>query len=258
MKIRFITLSCIVSLIPLYYVYAQVVDQEAVPQLIEEVEKALNNPSDLPHDPESGMDDQEGPSAQELSSALETGEGAQEVPSDQEAPVTTLPQDNSNAWPKEPSKTPETPVDLKELDQKVHEELGIKNEDIPNKEPAALPAGPQPVVPQEPQPEGGNGKNLRYTFASFSILNKTTGHRKIIKVKVGDVYTFERIDIKLHSCQARSAEYEPEEGAALEIFMTDRSKDSKRIFSGWILKSRPSLSALSHPIYDVWLQQCLM
>jgi len=31
---------------------------------------------------------------------------------------------------------------------------------------------------------------------------------------------------------------------------------NKKLFSGWMLKSLPSISAIEHPIYDIWINDC--
>ena len=34
------------------------------------------------------------------------------------------------------------------------------------------------------------------------------------------------------------------------------SEDNPKLFSGWMFASSPGLSALEHPVYDVWVIKC--
>jgi hypothetical protein len=42
----------------------------------------------------------------------------------------------------------------------------------------------------------------------------------------------------------------------LQIDEIQRGEDPKRLFSGWMFASSPALSALEHPVYDVWAVDC--
>ena len=48
----------------------------------------------------------------------------------------------------------------------------------------------------------------------------------------------------------------PESAAFLEINVADPGSAPKTAFSGWMFASSPSLSALEHPVYDVWVVDC--
>jgi len=32
--------------------------------------------------------------------------------------------------------------------------------------------------------------------------------------------------------------------------------EREKVFSGWMLSSRPAISALDHPVYDIWVLGC--
>ena len=38
--------------------------------------------------------------------------------------------------------------------------------------------------------------------------------------------------------------------------MSGRLADGQTVFSGWMFASSPALSALEHPVYDVWVVDC--
>lgn len=92
-------------------------------------------------------------------------------------------------------------------------------------------------------------------------LDKVTATTQDYKVKVGDslVYGSLRVDVK--HCERKPPEDIPETFAFIQIF--DNKTDEKNIevepvklFSGWMLASQPAISALDHPVYDVWVIDC--
>lgn len=63
--------------------------------------------------------------------------------------------------------------------------------------------------------------------------------------------------IKVRSCKRASPLDRPESAAFMQIWERKPSeKDSAWIFSGWMFASNPSLSAMDHPVYDVWVMEC--
>ena len=35
------------------------------------------------------------------------------------------------------------------------------------------------------------------------------------------------------------------------------TKSMEKIFNGWMIKSLPSASSMEHPIYDIWVDNCM-
>lgn len=63
--------------------------------------------------------------------------------------------------------------------------------------------------------------------------------------------------IKVRACKRASPLDRPESAAFMQIWERKPSeKDSAWIFSGWMFASNPSLSAMDHPVYDVWVMEC--
>jgi hypothetical protein len=107
-------------------------------------------------------------------------------------------------------------------------------------------------------------------------LDKVTGTAKDISVKVGETVTYGRLSLTVRACYAAPAEDTPESVAFLEIRSLGPSPNSRgekerkekgekpvvdpksgpTVFSGWMYASSPGLSALEHPVYDVWVIQC--
>lgn len=63
--------------------------------------------------------------------------------------------------------------------------------------------------------------------------------------------------IKVRACRRASPLDRPESAAFMQIWERKPSEtESKWIFSGWMFASNPSLSAMDHPVYDVWVMEC--
>ncbi|HCI46702.1 MAG TPA: DUF2155 domain-containing protein, partial [Rhodospirillaceae bacterium] len=64
--------------------------------------------------------------------------------------------------------------------------------------------------------------------------------------------------IPVRTCRKTPPEEEPESAAFIEIMDAPPEREAREVFSGWMFASSPALSALEHPIYDVWLGDCKM
>jgi hypothetical protein len=88
-------------------------------------------------------------------------------------------------------------------------------------------------------------------------LDKITARVSTLEIPVGETVAFGTLRIKLDTCHKRPPEEPPETTAFLEID-EERPGDSEptRLFTGWMFASSPALSALEHPVYDVWVIDC--
>lgn len=106
--------------------------------------------------------------------------------------------------------------------------------------------------------------NLPQNKALIRALNKQTGKTKDIGIPVGDEQMFENILIKVFSCYTRPEDETPENSAFIKVNETNTSfkeelnsvKQGNLVFSGWMFSSSPSLVAMEHPNYDIWLLEC--
>lgn len=87
-------------------------------------------------------------------------------------------------------------------------------------------------------------------------LDKITARVSTFEAPIGETARFGTFEIVARTCQKRPPEEPPESTAFLEI--VDMRPDVKPIplFSGWMFASSPALSAVEHPVYDVWLIDC--
>jgi hypothetical protein len=94
-------------------------------------------------------------------------------------------------------------------------------------------------------------------IAVLRTLDKVTARVSTIEVPVGSSTELGALQVTVRACDKRPPEETPESAAFLEIQETKEGEPSKMVFSGWMFASSPSLSALEHPIYDIWVVDCV-
>lgn len=89
-------------------------------------------------------------------------------------------------------------------------------------------------------------------------LDKISGKAQQLKIPVGEIGSFRRLRILAHACKASKPTEAPEATAFLKIYeeMPDTDEKSKLHYSGWMFASSPTVGALTHPVYDVWIESC--
>jgi hypothetical protein len=110
---------------------------------------------------------------------------------------------------------------------------------VPVEPPSALPAG---TMTDEP-------------MAILQGLDKITARVRRLPIKVGQTVAFGTLRVTVDACRKAPPEDPPEAAAFLKI--TDGRSDSPQtVFSGWMFASSPALSAMDHPVYDIWVVDC--
>jgi hypothetical protein len=92
--------------------------------------------------------------------------------------------------------------------------------------------------------------------AVLRALDKITARVEELAVPVGRPYKFGSIIVTVQTCRATPPEETPESAAFIEVTEAKPDKLETKIFSGWMFASSPALSALEHPVYDVWVTGC--
>jgi hypothetical protein len=93
-------------------------------------------------------------------------------------------------------------------------------------------------------------------IAVLQGLDKVTARVSSFEAPIGEVVRFGTLEIVARTCRKRPPEETPESAAFLEITDNRPGETPRRIFSGWMFASSPALSALEHPVYDVWVVDC--
>ena len=96
-----------------------------------------------------------------------------------------------------------------------------------------------------------------YPRVKLQTLDKVTAHTMTFDARVGATLKFGPLYIKVLSCQKSSPIDEPESAAFVQVWEPEAEEDSQWVFSGWMFASSPGLSPMDHPIYDVWVIDCL-
>ena len=112
--------------------------------------------------------------------------------------------------------------------------------------------------------ESEYGTPVKDRVATLGLLNKRNNLTQDVVVKVGEAKRAGNVIVKLATCE-RSLPWEtsPETGAFVQVYVEERTKSSeplawRKAFSGWLFKNSPSLNAVEHPVYDVWVKDCAM
>lgn len=94
------------------------------------------------------------------------------------------------------------------------------------------------------------------TVAVLRGLDKVTARISTIEAPIGETVRFGTLRILAQTCRTRPPEEPPETTAFLEITDFKPGETPVRLFTGWMFASSPALSALEHPVYDVWVIDC--
>ncbi len=87
-------------------------------------------------------------------------------------------------------------------------------------------------------------------------LDKTTARTETFTVPIGEATRFGTLWVTARACQQKPPEEAPDSSAFLEIAEPKVGGGFNPLFSGWMFASTPGLSALAHPVYDVWVLSC--
>ncbi len=87
-------------------------------------------------------------------------------------------------------------------------------------------------------------------------LNKTTARVSTVEAPIGAVARFGTLEITARACEKKPPTETPESAAFLEIVDVRPDSPSVAVFTGWMFASSPAISALEHPVYDIWVIDC--
>ena len=93
--------------------------------------------------------------------------------------------------------------------------------------------------------------------AVFSGLDKVTARVTTVYAPIDIPVRFGSLQLTARTCYKRPPEELPEETVFVEVDDMQVSAEPKRIFTGWMFWSSPALNAVEHPVYDVWLTDCI-
>lgn len=106
-------------------------------------------------------------------------------------------------------------------------------------------------------PHAARAEMQDYPIVKLQSLDKTTARTMTFEARVGSTVKFGPLYIKVQACRKAPPIEQPESAAFLQIWEVTPDEKAKWVFSGWMFASSPALSSMDHPIYDVWVIDCL-
>ena len=95
-----------------------------------------------------------------------------------------------------------------------------------------------------------------YGVAVLQALDKVTARVTTLEARLGDTVNYATLEIIARACDKRPPEEAPESAAFLDIWEKRPGEPVQGVFRGWMFASSPALSAMEHPVYDVWVLDC--
>jgi len=91
----------------------------------------------------------------------------------------------------------------------------------------------------------------------LQFLDKATARTVTLEAKVGSTVEYGSTFIKIQACRKSEPLDKPESAAFLQVWEVPiGAEKSEWLFSGWMFASSPALSAMDHPVYDIWVLDC--
>lgn len=107
----------------------------------------------------------------------------------------------------------------------------------------------------EPTPEKKETR-LKNPVAEFAGLDKITGRIISFDVYINETVQFGALQVTPKVCYSRPDAEEPKTDTFVEVDEITLDRKIRRIFTGWMFAESPGISAVEHPVYDVWLKSC--
>jgi hypothetical protein len=93
--------------------------------------------------------------------------------------------------------------------------------------------------------------------AVFAALDKVTARISRLEIKLNDTVKFGALKVTPRVCYSRPPDQPPKTDTFVEVQEIQLDGSEKKIFSGWMFAESPGVNAVEHPVYDVWLTECI-
>ena len=92
----------------------------------------------------------------------------------------------------------------------------------------------------------------------LKVLDKVSSKNTELEFKIGDTIKYKNLQIKVLKCKNSEFDDDPEITAYLQVIDLNKSdNDEVFIFNGWSFASSPSINPFDHPVYDLWIIECI-
>jgi hypothetical protein len=123
--------------------------------------------------------------------------------------------------------------------------------------PAPSPDGNAAIPPGDEQVPEAASEPVAVPAATLRALDKVAGRVRQIDIGVGETLRSGALSVTLRACRSRPDDALPDSAAFVEVNeIRADSGVALRLFTGWMFAAAPAVSALDHPVYDVWLVAC--
>tara|TARA_B100001964_G_scaffold208527_1_gene241210 strand:+ start:512 stop:940 length:429 start_codon:yes stop_codon:yes gene_type:complete len=96
----------------------------------------------------------------------------------------------------------------------------------------------------------------KFDTAVLQGLDKVTARVSTFSAPIGQTVQFGTLEIITRVCDKRPPEEPPESAAFVDVSEARLGEPTVSVFRGWMFASSPALSAMEHPVYDVWVLDC--
>ena len=105
---------------------------------------------------------------------------------------------------------------------------------------------------------GARASEIPADTAVLRWLDKVVARVSVIEAPVGQTFSIEGSTLRVivRACVLRPPTETPENAAFLDVWEVKPGEPATDVFRGWMFASSPALSAMEHPVYDLWLLEC--
>ncbi len=102
-----------------------------------------------------------------------------------------------------------------------------------------------------------NSKNYK-KYTKIKILDKISSKNISLELKNGENIKYDDLQIKSIKCKHSEFDDDPEIIAYVQVKdLSNKNNDEVYVFNGWMFSSSPSINPFDHPVYDIWLTDCI-
>ena len=101
-----------------------------------------------------------------------------------------------------------------------------------------------------------SAQRIENSVAIFAALDKVTAKISRLEVPLNQTATFGALKVTPRACYSRAPTEPPKTTTFVEVEELQLDGKQKKIFSGWMFADSPGLTAVEHPVFDVWLTDC--
>ena len=99
-------------------------------------------------------------------------------------------------------------------------------------------------------------ETIERRMAVLRWLDKAAARVQTMEVEVNRTFQIQTLQIIARACVERPPEEPPESAVFLDVWENKANQPAVEVFRGWMYASSPGLSAMEHPVYDIWVLDC--